>query len=283
MADSLVFEIHGKLLRCIARSSGVHYQGLRGAASHLRRQRIITPGLAKQLGRVDDAFAVLRHISSVSSRALELELSLAMAASGSVDDDKVMQTAEFKEDAAVTVAELEARMNERFNEQEKKLLKAEVAAKQATETANEKVSELAVFKEDAELAYAGSMVEANDMYQALEAKLEKAELAAKQAAETANEKVADLAVFKEDAGLAYAGSMAEANDKYQALEAKLEKAELAAKQAAEAAGKQEQEKAAEKPKGDKFGKVDLELEALAQRINSSGCWEDESWRRHGWR
>jgi hypothetical protein len=47
--------------------------------------------------------------------------------------------------------------------------------------------------------------------------------------------------------------------------------------------KQEQEKAAEKPKSDKFDKVDLELEALAQRINHSGVWEGDGWRRQGWR
>ncbi len=138
--------------------------------------------------------------------------------------------AEFKEDAERTCAELEANANVKFAEHELKLLKAELAAKQAADTANEKVSELAEFKEGAELAFAG-----------LEAKLKKTEAAVKKAAE-----------------------------------ATVEEGKQGQKQGAT------EEKAAKKPKVDKFDKVDLELEALAQRINSTS-WEEESWRRSGWR
>ena len=47
------------------------------------------------------------------------------------------------------------------------------------------------------------------------------------------------------------------------------------------------EKAAKKAKVDNFANVDMDIEALAQRIDSmpssSWGWEQASWRRSGWR
>ena len=65
--DGLVAGLHGKLLRKVAKPTGMHHQGLRSAASHLRRLGAIDNGLAKKLTRIDDAFAATRHLTSVSS------------------------------------------------------------------------------------------------------------------------------------------------------------------------------------------------------------------------
>jgi hypothetical protein len=80
MAAAIVFELHGRLLRDIAVDTGLHFQGLRGAASHLRRVRLINPAMAKKLARLDDTFAVLRHISVVSADRVASDLSAAMRA-----------------------------------------------------------------------------------------------------------------------------------------------------------------------------------------------------------
>jgi hypothetical protein len=265
MADMLVFEVHGRLLRSIARCTGVHYQGLRGAASHLRRQRIITPGLAKQLARVDDAFAVLRHISCVSSGVLELELSRAMEASGTVGDRKDTEQQRSSEEQATEDEEL----NEKFFKKAAELERAELAAEQAAQTAKEKVAELAEYKEGAELVFAELQVKLKDKVM---------ELADFQAgAEEAFDQVVDKLKLAE----------VTAKKKKEEEEAYLEQV-VAEKARVVTAKEKEKEKpyceqaVAKKPKVDRFDKVDLELEALAKRIYSPHR-EEESWRRSGWR
>ena len=83
MAATLVFELHGRLMRDIARLTGCEYQGLRSAAGSLRRLHLVKPSLAKQLTRLDDTFAVLRHINVV--RAEKLHRQLAQALAGTCD------------------------------------------------------------------------------------------------------------------------------------------------------------------------------------------------------
>ena len=69
-SEAIILELHGRLVRLIAEETGVHYQGLRAAASHLRRGRRVAPALAKALCRLDDTFAVCRHITSISAETL---------------------------------------------------------------------------------------------------------------------------------------------------------------------------------------------------------------------
>uniref|UniRef100_A0A7S2NVB7 Uncharacterized protein n=1 Tax=Zooxanthella nutricula TaxID=1333877 RepID=A0A7S2NVB7_9DINO len=66
-ACELVARLHGTLLRQLADDVGVHYQGLRAAASALRRSQRISTRTAKRLVMIDHAFAMCRHITSVSS------------------------------------------------------------------------------------------------------------------------------------------------------------------------------------------------------------------------
>ena len=66
-ASCIIASLHGRLLRGIAELQGVHYQGLRAAASHLRREGRVSNRTAKRLGVVDIAFSVSRHITNVSA------------------------------------------------------------------------------------------------------------------------------------------------------------------------------------------------------------------------
>ena len=67
-AADLVIALHGKLLRNLALSEGVHFQGLRVAAAALRRTGRLSNTLARKLTAVDTAYNVCRHITSVSSQ-----------------------------------------------------------------------------------------------------------------------------------------------------------------------------------------------------------------------
>jgi hypothetical protein len=68
-AAQLIFQLHGEVLRGVAAREGQHFQGLRSAAGYLRRRGRISNQSAKKLVRVDDAFAVVRHISEASVSA----------------------------------------------------------------------------------------------------------------------------------------------------------------------------------------------------------------------
>ena len=70
MASVLIGELHGQLLRDIAEHHGVNFQGLRAAASALRRAKVIDHTLAGKLTRLDDCWAVVRHITAVSAEQL---------------------------------------------------------------------------------------------------------------------------------------------------------------------------------------------------------------------
>ena len=65
-AESLVFELHGALLRLVSNRAGCHYQGLSAASRHLKSLGRIDNRTSKKLIRIDDAFNVVRHITSVS-------------------------------------------------------------------------------------------------------------------------------------------------------------------------------------------------------------------------
>eukprot|EP00929_Paragymnodinium_shiwhaense_P107487 TRINITY_DN73607_c0_g1_i1.p1 TRINITY_DN73607_c0_g1~~TRINITY_DN73607_c0_g1_i1.p1 ORF type:complete len:306 (-),score=76.45 TRINITY_DN73607_c0_g1_i1:418-1335(-) len=62
-AASIVAKAHGSALRALCDEAGMHYQGLRSAASSLRKQGRLSSSLAKKLGRLDDAFCINRHVS----------------------------------------------------------------------------------------------------------------------------------------------------------------------------------------------------------------------------
>ena len=67
-AADLVIALHGKLLRNLALSEGVHFQGLRVVVAALRRTGRLLNTLARKLTAVDTAYNVCRHITSVSSQ-----------------------------------------------------------------------------------------------------------------------------------------------------------------------------------------------------------------------
>ena len=73
-AAALVASLHARLLRGIADEYGIHFQGLRAAAGHLRRAGIVTPRMAKRLTNVDIAFNIGRHITSISADAFFSEV-----------------------------------------------------------------------------------------------------------------------------------------------------------------------------------------------------------------
>ena len=77
-AASILANLHGQLLREIARGTGRHFQGLRSAAAHLRREGQITNKLTKKLARIDDACALNRHVTAVSAAAVIEELGLCL-------------------------------------------------------------------------------------------------------------------------------------------------------------------------------------------------------------
>ena len=65
-AESLVLELHVMLLRLVSRRSGHHYQGLSQAARHLRKLGLLDNKTAQKFIRIDNAFNIVRHITSVS-------------------------------------------------------------------------------------------------------------------------------------------------------------------------------------------------------------------------
>mmetsp|Transcript_68996 Transcript_68996/g.192107 ORF Transcript_68996/g.192107 Transcript_68996/m.192107 type:complete len:362 (-) Transcript_68996:8-1093(-) len=67
-AALLVAKLHGDLLRLIAERENFHFDGLRSAASHLRRKRNVDSKVCKKLAAVDEAFNLNRHITCVSAR-----------------------------------------------------------------------------------------------------------------------------------------------------------------------------------------------------------------------
>lgn len=71
---ALVASLHGRVLRALAQRTGLHFPGLRAAAAHLRRQNLIAPCYLKKLQRLDDSFAVTRHITSAGADQFFIEV-----------------------------------------------------------------------------------------------------------------------------------------------------------------------------------------------------------------
>lgn len=65
MAAELVFQLHGECLCRSAASTDRRFQGFRSASFSLRRDGVLGCRLEKQLTRLDDAFAVIRHIDHI--------------------------------------------------------------------------------------------------------------------------------------------------------------------------------------------------------------------------
>ena len=75
MADLLVYELHGRLLRVRAAQLGEHVQGLQQAARLAQSRRRIDNRLFKKLVVVDNAFSLQRHITELSAHGMVQELS----------------------------------------------------------------------------------------------------------------------------------------------------------------------------------------------------------------
>eukprot|EP00929_Paragymnodinium_shiwhaense_P089181 TRINITY_DN49383_c0_g1_i1.p1 TRINITY_DN49383_c0_g1~~TRINITY_DN49383_c0_g1_i1.p1 ORF type:complete len:347 (+),score=41.19 TRINITY_DN49383_c0_g1_i1:64-1104(+) len=63
-APALIANLHGQMLRMLCNEMRIHFVGLRSAAAHARRRGLLSNQTVKRLGRLDDAFAVTRHISA---------------------------------------------------------------------------------------------------------------------------------------------------------------------------------------------------------------------------
>jgi hypothetical protein len=87
MAESIIAELHGRLLRGIAAETAVHYQGLRAAAGHLRRAGVLDSRLVKKLVAIDCAYAISRHITAVSAEQCVDEVLAAIRCSNQVKVD----------------------------------------------------------------------------------------------------------------------------------------------------------------------------------------------------
>ena len=107
-AACLVAEVHGRLVRLVASATGQHFQGLRAASSSLRRNGLITNRLARQLTRLDDAFAVIRHITSVRSDQIadELAASIQQAVTRASQASPIAASMSKREQAVVDKSEL---------------------------------------------------------------------------------------------------------------------------------------------------------------------------------
>ena len=73
-ACALVSTLHGRLLRGLAVESGLHFQGLRSAAAHLRRSGLVCNRTARRLSGIDTAFAYNRHITAVLADQFAIEI-----------------------------------------------------------------------------------------------------------------------------------------------------------------------------------------------------------------
>jgi hypothetical protein len=326
MAESIIAELHGRLLRGIAAETAVHFQGLRAAAGHLRRAGVLDSRLAKKLAAVDCAYAISRHITAVSAEQCVDEVLAAIRCSTKEMDKADKETADEMERfanekvAKDKAAEEEVAAKKKFDLEQAAVKAAEevAAAKEKThleQVAKEKaaVEKAAEQKAEEEMA-AKTLLEQVAKAKAAEKVKADAEIAAKvKCAEeqSARELAAELQAavdeaewFAEVEGILRSGTVAFADltgDEVRRLLACRTKkskqpaevkpdgtkvAEKAAEVQPDVAATQQvtEEKAAKKPKVDKFDKVNLELEALAYRIDSMpSAAESLSWQRSGWR
>ena len=64
-ATMMLAELHGSCFRRLCAALGRHHEGLAVAARHARRQRLLPGPICKKLERVDVAFALVRHLTTV--------------------------------------------------------------------------------------------------------------------------------------------------------------------------------------------------------------------------
>ena len=67
-AEMLIYHLHCSLLRTVASTTQLHFQGLAQAARHLRVRGLVSSTVAKKLQNIDGAYNLCRHITSVSSQ-----------------------------------------------------------------------------------------------------------------------------------------------------------------------------------------------------------------------
>jgi fused signal recognition particle receptor len=173
--------LHGRLLRGIAAETTVHYQGLRAAASHLRRTGLLDSRLAKKLAAIDCAYAISRHITVVSAEQCVSEVLSAIAF-------EVKVAAEKESTEKETADELEEFMVN-------KLAEVKVAEQKSADEKAAKGQIAAKVKADAEEAEVVKAAEKQATKEAEEkAALEK--IAEQKAAEEKAAKVAEEAAAK---------------------------------------------------------------------------------------
>jgi hypothetical protein len=339
MAESIIAELHGRLLRGIAGETAVHYQGLRAAASHLRRTGLLDSRLAKKLAAVDVAFAISRHITVVSAEQCVSEVLSAIAyevkaaAERKATEEAYLDQVVNEEVTVDKLAEDEAATKEKHDLEQAATKKA--AEEKVEQVAKEKLAvEKAAEQKAAEEVAAKNFLEQVAKAEAAEKVKADAELAAQvkfaeeqSARELAAERKAELeaaigkvagrvglllpapeflalvAVEREAAQLAKAKTAAAKEetlleqveeDNSKQAGRKAEKVKPVGTTVTEEAAEVQHggfapelatgEKAAKKPKVGKFAKADMELEALAYRIDSMpSAAEELRWRRSGWR
>ena len=73
-SEVLILELHGRLLRTFAVEAGQHFQGLAQAARFLKRSGRISAATANKLLKLDFAFNLVRHITTISVCRFEEDL-----------------------------------------------------------------------------------------------------------------------------------------------------------------------------------------------------------------
>ena len=71
---ALVFSAHGTALGCVVDGLGLHADGLEQAARLAFRARRISRGMKKKLFKLEAAFQLARHITSISIKDLMADL-----------------------------------------------------------------------------------------------------------------------------------------------------------------------------------------------------------------
>ena len=66
MASLLLLEIHGRLLRDLASSTGIHFQGIQQAGRRLQKNGKSTTTISRRLRNIDIAANIVRHVTQVS-------------------------------------------------------------------------------------------------------------------------------------------------------------------------------------------------------------------------
>ena len=69
MASLLLLELHGRLFRELASSTGIHFQGLQQAARWLQKSGTGTTTISQRLRNIGVAANIVRHITQVSCDA----------------------------------------------------------------------------------------------------------------------------------------------------------------------------------------------------------------------